>query len=455
MTKILHLLNQNETPNLQECYDEFYSTPKKDLLARRSILNESFVNLYANLENLYQKNKHFIELLARIYYQINSKFEFKRLYDFLKTKNAISEWMEFASVCINSPLEFKSHFATLVKLYENQVISDINEEFIYLYLKNYEKNKDKSLWQNCCDKYLEPYITQTLLNLQSDDYLQVRNALLLAFDTHRNIVNHTAYSQILAETNTLYAKGLEQIKDLNFNKIIEYALQSSLMSGDFSALTHRGAKILENEQELICYMKYATMHQAKLNSSFEKLFETINIDGMNINVIDYGCGQALASCVLLDFIKAKGLKYKIAHITLIEPSSIALSRGMLHLKLLGVKQNSLKDINKGLDELASDDLKATKDEVITLHLFSNILDLENFRLNKQFYDKISLANKGKNIFVCVSPPYNNTQVRLDLFFQYFKNNHQAKCISHRNDDLACKHYARAIKRYEYIFECEL
>lgn len=449
MTKILSIINLNFIYTLQECYEEFIATSKIELLQNRDILSNAFEGIYKNLDVLYEQDEHFMEFFARIFYEVNCEFEFNCIYDFLKKYNHTSKWLEFAKNVFDEPKSFKAHFCNLARLYNEQEVGNINEEFIYLYLKYLAKLPSKKLqneWQNCSEKsYLTDCLTQTLQNLSSD-YIISRDMLLCEFDKY-NKLDFRQIAQVPVEQNGKYERGLRQIYDINFYKILNYCRQYKTPYCDLE----RGKKILQTQDELVCYLSsYGTMHQVKLNDSFDVLCKAILINNLTINIIDYGCGQALASCVFLDFIKKRNVK--ISQIILIEPSNVALSRGILHLNLLGIDKSKIKAINYGLDDLKMSDLALPKQD-INLHIFSNVLDLMSFRLDREFYGKISDSNKGTNIFVCVSPPYNNTQIRLDLFCRYFTDNHNASLISHRRNDIIYDN--RPIKRYEYVFECKL
>ena len=83
----------------------------------------------------------------------------------------------------------------------------------------------------------------------------------------------------------------------------------------------------------------------------------------------------------------------------------------------------------------------------TLHLFSNILDVEFFRLDRGFLEKISSSQKGLNYFVCVSPNINDKRnARLDMFYRYFDEHFETELISDRSDDIG------KYKRYEKVFK---
>lgn len=144
-------------------------------------------------------------------------------------------------------------------------------------------------------------------------------------------------------------------------------------------------------------------------------------DGKSIEIIDWGCGQAIAACVLIDYLIEQGIKPEIKSITLIEPSSIALWRGydfvrqMLHPNLLN--HSIIKIVNKNIDDLEFSDF-VTSDNNIKIHLFSNIIDVEAFDLSK-LYNLIINCFQGMNRIICTSPYQNAKNYRIDDFHSMF------------------------------------
>jgi len=160
---------------------------------------------------------------------------------------------------------------------------------------------------------------------------------------------------------------------------------------------------------------YGNMHYKRLIGAFMSLRN--EFFKRNTNIIDWGCGQALASMAYFDFLNKKRITQQSSYITLIEPSEIALKRASLHVK----KFNSTVEINtvkKDLDTLIDNDF-TNKTTSTHLHLFSNILDIELFSLSALL--KLVESNfPGDNYFICVSPYVNDTRTsRLDAFVKYF------------------------------------
>lgn len=180
----------------------------------------------------------------------------------------------------------------------------------------------------------------------------------------------------------------------------------------------RGIAILSREEELAQYLlSFGNMHEAKLIEAYCDLFKFLDIaDNKKIKILDYACGQGLASIVLLNYIESN-FNYCISNILkiiLVEPSKIALKRAkdLLH------GASTLQHINKKFDDVVEHDLK-TDSKPIKIHLFSNILDMggDHFDMNN-LANIISKSQSGINYFVCVSAL---KKEKLDYFMSLFEN----------------------------------
>ena len=233
-------------------------------------------------------------------------------------------------------------------------------------------------------------------------------------------------TEILTETNTLYAQNLLHVPK-QFWSIYEYNIDTfrSKIPRDkwgyyWKKMAH-GFAILSEENSLLTYFAlYGGSHYYKILYLLDKLFSNstqLQTD-VNIEIIDYGCGQALGTTCFLDYLTQHSLaNITIDAITLIEPSKIALSRGILHINHLSLDSHNIniKSINKQLQHLNKDDL-FTSNENIKLHLFSNILDVTGFDINN-LANTIRESQSGINYFLCVSPT--DLQNRIQLFFNFW------------------------------------
>lgn len=212
----------------------------------------------------------------------------------------------------------------------------------------------------------------------------------------------------MIEQNTNYAYKLKYMDNPTFDKVRDLStkfyreLPQALQDELFEAL-NRGIDILDSEPQMTAYLfAFGKMHQAKLEYAFSKLPEEF-FKQPEINIIDYGCGQALGTMCYAEFLREKGYGQKVKTITLIEPSEICLKRATLHAAVF-FPSAEIKMVNKKFDDLTQDDIVCSE-ETPTLHILSNVLDMLNFDLDK-FSALIKDSLNGYNQFVCVGPYFN-------------------------------------------------
>lgn len=191
------------------------------------------------------------------------------------------------------------------------------------------------------------------------------------------------------EDDTEYAKVMRSLP-ANFKNIRQYCVSHT--SGK---LNGRGVSMLNSEEEMFEYIKrFGRMHYAKLESAFSAPFPQ-HFDN-KINIIDWGCGQALATMAFIE-------KYGdacIDRITLIEPSEIVLKRAALHCHRFAPNAR-ISTVNKKLDDLTIDDFLIRR-SIATIHLFSNILDIDDYR-PRALQSLVNTISSSGDYFLCVSP----------------------------------------------------
>ncbi len=210
---------------------------------------------------------------------------------------------------------------------------------------------------------------------------------------------------MLIEQTTTYAYKLKYLENPSFDKVKNLAkkfideLPQKLVDDLYNSI-NRGVDILKTEPEMLVYLySFGNMHQAKLNKAFENIPEIL-FDQPEIHIIDYGCGQAIGTMCYVDFIRQKGVSQNVKRVTLIEPSEICLKRAALHVSTF-CPDAEIVTINKTFDDLDVADI-VCDEEIPTLHILSNVLDLLDFDLER-FAELISNNLKGYNLFVCVGP----------------------------------------------------
>ena len=235
------------------------------------------------------------------------------------------------------------------------------------------------------DKYefLKNVIIQKTIALDINQAEMVYSTTQDAIDTllgHCLIAITGEEEGFLIETDTEYCEVLSRVPK-SFSSIRELAikrLDSIVNQDDVFHSLKRGVAILQQEDQLFYYMKsYGMMHKAKLVSAFNHVpFSVLN--SKTIEVIDWSCGQGLASIVLLEYMREHNIQMSIDKVMLVEPSKIALQRASLHVRHFN-NDISITTVLKDMDSLSSEDFNSSE-HCVKLHLFSNILDVELFSM---------------------------------------------------------------------------
>lgn len=206
-----------------------------------------------------------------------------------------------------------------------------------------------------------------------------------------------------------YNDRVNGLNPISFNAVIDAArkvLPSDIRQAPWIGLEH-GVVPLDTEQKLDQYLAaYGKMHVEKIRMSFGALETPIEDLCAPVSVVDWGCGQALATCSFLDWLQEEnniGIEC-IKQIHLIEPSSLALERACINVEAYKSQYNvdfAVRRINKFIKDIRQEDFEV--DGIYTtVHLLSNILDIETVDLD--FLSEFIKHNfTGRQIFFCVGP----------------------------------------------------
>ena len=261
--------------------------------------------------------------------------------------------------------------------------------------------------------------------------------------------------------NILVKNDFNYIKDVYEVCINKYRQYPPKPSSD-----NRGKKILTSEQEVDTYISfYGAHHYYKLIETFDAL-NLNRFSNTYIETISYGCGAATDTCCLIDYCYTKNISLSVNKITLIEPSTIALRRGVKYIKQSlpnqVVNQLNLRRIYKLIDRLEGKDLTSSP-KAIKIHIFSNILDIDSIDIQR-IASLIHRTQKGSNYFICVSPNYLISRNRINGFYNKLSKYFKLTNIDINNSSIVGKPIWRRIdnkytdsipiSRYQRIFKAD-
>lgn len=156
----------------------------------------------------------------------------------------------------------------------------------------------------------------------------------------------------------------------------------------------RGRAILTSIEQLDQYLySYGPMTKEQ----WDQVFPSMRIPTGKLQIVDYGCGQGLASAMLFDHFGAEVAK-QASKLVLVERSGVALTRAESILSCYAPNAD-VRAVNKWLDDLTVQDLKPNGASHF-IHLFSNVLDIKSFD-HIDLLGKI-LKTRGSHTILCVS-----------------------------------------------------
>jgi len=129
-----------------------------------------------------------------------------------------------------------------------------------------------------------------------------------------------------------------------------------------------GKKELTTHEEMCQYLfSYGTMHESKIHYALEKAINKFDSDIFEneVTIIDWGCGQGLATLCFLDYLNSHNINIRVNKIKLIDPSSRVLERAKLHVSTY-IEPSKIETYNKYFEDLTVQEIMTNN---TTIHFF--------------------------------------------------------------------------------------
>lgn len=248
----------------------------------------------------------------------------------------------------------------------------------------------------------------------------------------------------LIRTNTV-TTDFDYIKDI-YEVCLNRYLDNKIIT--FSSINN-GRKILQSEEEVDAYIAfYGAQHYHKLIEAFKEL-DILKLGNQQLDILSYGCGAATDTCSLISYCRAQQIDLPFKNLTLIEPSPVALERGIKYINEALSSQESktikIKPLNKYFHQLTDQDID-DESQNLKLHVFSNILDIEEINLDN-IVNLIIRNYRKPNYFLCISPKKYNGQARIDEFYNKISSQINCSTIHINNQDFLRRIYLIKDKKY--------
>jgi len=132
----------------------------------------------------------------------------------------------------------------------------------------------------------------------------------------------------------------------------------------------RGVELLDSDAQMKYYLfSFGKMHQAKIYRALSCVNPSDYTCG-GFDIIDWGCGQGLATVCFFDYLREHEIENNVKKITLIEPSPVTLERAAVHVGAYVNEKIQISCINRYLNDVTQEDIAG--DSPVTIHFFSNI-----------------------------------------------------------------------------------
>ena len=214
-----------------------------------------------------------------------------------------------------------------------------------------------------------------------------------------------------------YIEDINILQSVTFDDMVNTAAQN--LSSDkrvspWLGLSH-GVKLLETEDELNKYLcAYGEMHKEKINLALESITDPTEFVNKDITIIDWGCGQGLATVCFFDYMHGLGLLPNVKKVILIEPSRVAIERAIFHVSKF-IDSSAIMAKNEYANDIDINDI-AVRDGLV-LNFFSNILDIDSVDLS-HLSTTILDAIPAEQLHFCVGPQ-NIGASRISQFAELF------------------------------------
>lgn len=201
-------------------------------------------------------------------------------------------------------------------------------------------------------------------------------------------------------------------------KLYKNDVRSRLHYSEFYERTQRATKPLISVDEAIYYSSTFTQEH------FDRFHHVLNNLGsavmfaQKLTVIDYGCGQGLATLAFLHYLHQNNyVANKVVQVHLIEPSHITLALARQFVLAMAKHVDICVNITVHHQTLAQylQDPIENQFDAVTLHFLSNILDICSIQMDLVQLSRCINEQQGRH-HICAVSPYSR-YVGFEYFWQ--------------------------------------
>lgn len=207
-----------------------------------------------------------------------------------------------------------------------------------------------------------------------------------------------------------------------YTNMVNYFHQNPDLNLDydtFASRTNRATNALISEEEAMFYIvAYGWQHHQSMQHLLSQTIDVTSDVQENIRVVDYGCGQGIATLAFMDYLAQQGVAQKSTlEVHLIEPSEISLKIAKLLIERLAKTYDMQVSIHCQQRTLDKALITLNSECKETFHLLSNVIDVETVQKTLPNLAKQMNACVGKNFLLATCPNYLDAQVGFHILRQ--------------------------------------
>ncbi len=174
----------------------------------------------------------------------------------------------------------------------------------------------------------------------------------------------------------------------------------------FATRTGRATKPLQTPYDMLCYNAlYAPSHYTLFSALLDEV--DFSLCTKPLKIFDYGCGQGLASLSVLERLRNFSAAIELHLVELSQPAIFAAEQYATSYAAANGLQLTIHSHNQSIDSLADGLFDGDVDQ-ISLHLFSNVLDIAGSTFDLNSLIKQIQGMPGTHICLGSGPCYSNT-----------------------------------------------
>lgn len=225
----------------------------------------------------------------------------------------------------------------------------------------------------------------------------------------QNVAQHIAHA-----ADQLQLHGFDRYYNAMVGAYVS-GIYKSLPYSTFAHVTNRAQTPLTSVEQAVMYTTlYGKSHFDRFNSVIAQIMgknKRTEAVTRTINIVDYGCGQAIASLALLSYLeKHVNCENFTLNFYLVEPSQMTLDLAVLLVTKMSsrIEANvTIHPYHKDLECFLKEDSEALAAADYSMHLFSNVLDIAEVQQQIPRLCEYLHSIEGKQMVIAVGPQYSN------------------------------------------------